>query len=128
MSNSINIEQLADEIVNSVQDYTEDVQQAIEKEVRSTARKVKKEVKANSPRDTGEYADGWGYSTSKKRGKIVITVYNKDKPQLTHLLEKGHVIAGGTGRVKAYPHIGPAERKYIPELEKKINDILKNGG
>lgn len=128
MPNSIDIDQLADEIVDSVQDYTKDVQEAIEKEVRSTARKIKKDVKENSPRDTGEYADGWGYSTSKKAGKIVITVYNKDKPQLTHLLEKSHVIAGGTGRVPAYPHIGPAERKYIPQFEKNVEKIIKNGG
>jgi hypothetical protein len=58
----------------------------------------------------------------------VITVYNKTDYQLTHLLEKGHAIAGGTGRVPAYPHIGPVERKYIPQYEERINEILKNGG
>jgi hypothetical protein len=131
MPNSINIDQLADEIVNSVQDYTEDVQKAIEKETRSTARKIKNEIKENSPRSdqSGEhYADGWSYSTSKKYGKIVITVYNKDKPQLTHLLENGHAIAGGTGRVEGIPHIGPAEKKYIAEYQKNVNKILENGG
>ena len=128
MSKTVSIDQLADEIVNSVQDYTEDVQKSIEKEVRSTARKVKKEVKENSPVDTGDYRDGWAYSTSKKAGRIVITVYNKDKPSLTHLLEKGHNIAGGTGRVPAQRHIGPAEDKYIPKLEKRINEIIENGG
>ena len=128
MPSSINIEQLADEIVNSVQDYTEDVQKEIEKETRSTARKMKREIKSNSPKETGEYANGWSYSTSKKYGKIVITVYNKDKPQLTHLLENGHAIDGGTGRVEGIPHIGPAEKKYIAEYQKNINKILENGG
>jgi hypothetical protein len=128
MSKTVSIDQLADEIVNSVQDYTEPVKDAIEKETRSTARKMKREIKSNSPKETGEYANGWSYSTSKKYGKIVITVYNKDKPQLTHLLENGHAIDGGTGRVEGIPHIGPAEKKYIAEYQKNINKILENGG
>jgi len=131
MTNSINIEQLADEIVNSVQDYTEPVKKEIGKETRSFARKIKKELGEKSPRsdESGEhYADGWSYSTSNKYGRIVITVYNKLKPQLTHLLEKGHAIAGGTDRVEAIPHIGPVEKKYIPQYEERINEILENGG
>lgn len=131
MPNSINIEQLADEIVNSVQDYTEDVQKEIGKETRKFAREIKNELGEKSPRsdESGEhYADGWSYSTSNKYGRIVITVYNKLKPQLTHLLEKGHAIAGGTGRVQAFPHIGPVEKKYVAKYEKRINEILKNGG
>jgi hypothetical protein len=44
------------------------------------------------------------------------------------LLEKGHAIAGGTGRVKAYKHIGPAEKKYISIYDKRIEEIIKNGG
>ena len=128
MPNSINIDQLADEIVNSVQDYTEDVQKEIEKETRSFAKKIKNEIKEKSPELTGDYKAGWSYKTSKKHGRIAITVYNKTDYQLTHLLEKGHAIAGGTGRVRAYPHIGPVEKKYIPQYEKRINEILKNGG
>lgn len=128
MPNSINIDQLADEIVNSVQNYTEDVQKEIEKETRSFAKKIKNEIKEKSPELTGDYKAGWSYITSKKHGRIVITVYNKDKPSLTHLLERGHNIAGGTGRVPPHRHIGPAEEKYIPKFEKKIEEILKNGG
>lgn len=128
MPKEINPGELAAEISAQIENYTEDVQQAIEKEVRSTARKIKKEVKANSPVLTGEYKEGWAYSTSRREGRIVITVYNKDKPSLTHLLEKGHNIAGGSKRVRAYRHIGPAEDKYIPQFQKNIEKILKNGG
>lgn len=131
MPKEISPGELGVEIAKEIEKYTEDVQQAIEKETRSTARKIKRELTKTSPRSdqSGEhYADGWSYSTSKKYGKIVITVYNKLKPQLTHLLEFGHAKAGGKGRVPAYPHIGPVEKKYIPQYEKRINEILKNGG
>ena len=128
MSKEINPGELGAEIAKQIGNYNDDVKKAIEKETRSTARKLKNEIKDNSPELTGDYKAGWSYSTSKKHGKIVITVYNKDKPQLTHLLEKGHAIAGGTGRVKAYKHIGPAEKKYISIYNKRIEEIIKNGG
>jgi hypothetical protein len=128
MSKETNPGELGAEIAKQIGNYNDDVKKAIEKETRSTARKLKNEIKDNSPELTGDYKAGWSYSTSKKHGKIITTVYNKDKPSLTHLLEKGHAIAGGKDRVKAYKHIGPAEEKYISIYNKRIEEIIKNGG
>ena len=45
---------------------------------------------------------------------------------LAHLLEHGHAKCGG-GRVKAIPHIAPAEEAAEEELMKDIERGLKSG-
>ena len=61
-----------------------------------------------------------------------ITVYNKDKPGLAHLLENGHVLRRG-GRTLAHspvqpkPHIKPVEEEVGRELEKWIVQAIENG-
>jgi hypothetical protein len=53
-----------------------------------------------------------------------VVVHSKNRYQLTHLLENGHAKRGG-GRVRAIPHIGPAEEIGIRELEERIERALK---
>ena len=79
---------------------------------------------AYSPVSLGEYAKGW---THRKEAPGSYRVYNKKKPQLTHLLEHGHAKAGG-GRVEGIPNIKPAQDRYVPEFEKKVQQILERGG
>ncbi|MFW6121844.1 MAG: HK97 gp10 family phage protein [Petrotogales bacterium] len=127
MSKVVDAEDLAVELSKAVKDYTDDVQKAIDKKVSSTATKVKREIKRNSPRDTGEYADSWSRKTNRKGGSTEVTIYNKEKPQLTHLLEFGHAKVNG-GRVSEIPHIRPAYDKFVPQMEKDIEKIIKSGG
>ena len=120
----IKVDELAGEIVLAIQAYTEDVSEAIDQAARDTAKALAKDLRETSPKDTGEYAKGW---TARKEGPGRYVVYNKKKPQLTHLLEHGHAKAGG-GRVEGIPHIKPAEDRYVPEFEKKVQQILERGG
>ena len=86
---------------------------------------TKKMVQSASPTDSGGYKKGW---TAKKikdsASKTEVVVYNRSKPGLTHLLEKGHAKRGG-GRVEAKVHIAPAESYAISQLEDKIVKGLK---
>ena len=120
----IKVDELAGEIVLAIQAYTEDVSEAIDQAARDTAKAMAKDLRETSPKDTGEYAKGWAY---RKEAPGSYRVYNKKKPQLTHLLEHGHAKAGG-GRVEGIPHIKPAEDRYVPEFEKKVQQILERGG
>jgi len=120
----IKVDELAGEIVLAIQAYTEDVSEAIDQAARDTAKAMAQDLRETSPKDTGEYAKGWTY---RKEAPGSYRVYNKKKPQLTHLLEHGHAKAGG-GRVEGIPHIKPAEDRYVPEFEKKVQQILERGG
>jgi hypothetical protein len=120
----IKVDELAGEIVLAIQAYTEDVSEAIDQAARDTAKAMAKDLRETSPKDTGEYAKGWTY---RKEAPGSYRVYNKKKPQLTHLLEHGHAKAGG-GRVEGIPHIKPAQDRYVPEFEKKVQQILERGG
>ena len=120
----IKVDELAGEIVLAIQAYTEDVSEAIDQAARDTAKALAKDLRETSPKDTGEYAKGWAY---RKESPGSYRVHNKTKPQLTHLLEHGHAKRGG-GRVEGRPHIKPAEDRYVPEFEKKVQQILERGG
>ena len=124
MAEVIKIDDLVGEIVLAVRTYTEEVGAAIEEAVKKTAQALTADLRETSPKDTGEYAKGW---TAKKEGPGRYVVYNKKKPQLTHLLEHGHAKRGG-GRVEGRPHIKPAEERHVPQLERKIVQILERGG
>lgn len=120
----IKVDELAGEIVLAIRAYTEDVSEAIDQAARDTAKALAKDLRETSPKRTGEYAKGW---THRKEAPGSYRVYNKTKPQLTHLLEHGHAKAGG-GRVEGIPHIKPARDRHIPQFEKKVRQILERGG
>ena len=124
MADVVKVDDLAGEIVLAVKTCTEEVGAAIEEAVKETARALATDLRETSPKDTGEYAKGW---TARKEGPGRYVVYNKKKPQLTPLLEHGHAKRGG-GRVEGRPHIKPAEERHVPQLERKIAQILERGG
>jgi hypothetical protein len=124
MADVIKVDDLAGEIVLAVRTYTEEVGAAIEEAVKETAQAMAADLRETSPKKTGEYAKGWTY---RKEAPGSYRVYNKKKPQLTHLLEHGHAQRGG-GRVEGRPHIKPAEERHALQLERKIVQILERGG
>ena len=124
---TVSIDDLGVEITQAIQRYTEEVQKAIEEEIDSTTDKVKDEIKAKSPKLTGSYKKGWSVKKESGNGTITRTIYNKTDYQLTHLLEHGHVNRDGT-RTHGKAHIGPAWDKYGSELNKRIEQIIENGG
>lgn len=111
----------------------------IEKAFSDAGKAAKEQVKANSPRRKGDYAEGWRIKKSKKgnAGKIVgncsVIVYNKDHYRLTHLLEHGHIVRNQYGaptratakrRVMGQPHIADAQKHgeeiLLHELERNL--------
>lgn len=121
------IESLAISISAMLEEYSADVVADMKSEAKEVAKATVKELKATSPvgaGSNGHYKDGW---TSKVEAEnsvsIGIRVYNKKKPGLTHLLEKGHAKRGG-GRVEGIPHIAPAEKNAIAEYEKRLKERL----
>jgi len=130
MSN-ISVDQLANEIAKGLAEYTQDVIESIDEVGEKIAKKAIEQLKETSPKSNKEnakkYAKGWAVKTDKKFGEIDShIIYNKNKPQLTHLLEHGHAKRGG-GRVQGKPHIRPVEQQIIEEFTSKVEKVIKGG-
>lgn len=115
-----------------LKDYVKDMKQATNEAQDDVAKECVKKLKATSPKRPGRgkhYANGW--AVKRERGLVGINqviVYNRSKPQLTHLLENGHVIEnqyGTYGRTRAKKHIAPVEEHAATELPKRIERELE---
>lgn len=114
------IDNLAREIARELQRYENIVEEDLEVAKEEVANDLVDVLKQKSPKNTGKYRKGW---RKKKDGNAII-VHNALKPQLTHLLEKGHAKANG-GRVPAKVHIAPAEEKAINEFLERVERAIQ---
>lgn len=125
---NVKIENMAEEIMRGLEEYSDMATDEVKKEVKKAGRNIRKEIQANAPvGTTGKYSKSWSVKTERETSNsIELIVHSKNRYQLAHLLEKGHVLRQG-GRVSANPHIGPAEEKGIRELEENIMRKLQDG-
>ena len=119
------IDSLADDIMAGLREYAELADDAMKNAVKKTATSVKKEISANAPKKSGDYAKSWkATKVAENSHTLKMTVHSKDHYRLAHLLEKGHAKRGG-GRVEGKPHIAPAEQAVIEQLHSLIEKALK---
>lgn len=126
MAKNISIGDLADVVMDGLNEYarlaTEDMKDA----VRSASKTVRKEIKENAPKDTGEYGKSWRVKTVRETSQtLAVVVHSKNRYQLAHLLEYGHALRNG-GRYEGEVHIAPAEELGIRQLQKEIERALGN--
>ena len=125
MSKKVTIDQMADAIMEGLEEYRDLASEEVKKAVKKSAKLVRDEIRAGAPEKTGRYAKSWSTKTTKETTEsLEITVYSPRRYMLAHLLENGHAKRGG-GRVRAIPHIKPAEQAGIEQLE---NDITRSLG
>ncbi len=118
------IDDMADEIMKGLTEYSELADSAMKKAVRKTATSVKNEISANAPVKSGRYKKSWTAKKTKENShSLEMTVHSKDRYQIAHLLEKGHAKRNG-GRVAGKPHIAPAEENRADMLESLIKKEL----
>ena len=118
------IDNLAEEVMKGLQEYSELADDEMKKAVRKMATSVKKEISANAPHDTGTYAKSWTSSKVRETShNLQMTVHSRNRYRLAHLLEKGHAKRGG-GRVQGKPHIAPAEKNGEELLETLIRKAI----
>lgn len=118
------IDDMADEIMQGLREYSELADTAMKKAVRKTATSVKKEISANAPKDTGTYAKSWATKkVHESSHALQITVHSKNRYRIAHLLEHGHA-KRNSGRVAGKPHIAPAKENGAELLESLIEKEL----
>ncbi len=114
------VDKMADEIMKGLTEYLDVSTDTVKSAVKKASNTVKKEASANAPSRSGKYKKGFKVTKQKETANsLIMIVHNKDRYQLAHLLEKGHAKRGG-GRVRAIPHIGPAEEEGVKQLEQEI--------
>ena len=142
---TINIDQLADEVVKQLNAYTSLVSEGIEKSATEVANKGVQELKntlqpSASAMGSGEnykpmqrrtwnkYAKGWAVKDNTRgSGYTKKVIWNSKNWQLTHLLEFGHATRNG-GRTRAFAHIKPVEEEITKEYTQMVEEIIKKGG
>ena len=114
---------LVGEVTAALEHYCQDVQDALDAAAKEAAELTLRQVKANSPKGKSKkkkYNAGWSIKKREVANLVSYTVYNRNKPGLTHTLEHGHLARnqfGTFGRVRAIPHIGPAAEAGIQRFE-----------
>ena len=96
-----------------LQQYTGAVMDKVDAAVETCGKGMTKEIRNNSPKRTGDYKKGWRCEiTTNGRGAKSARTFNKDRFQLTHLLENRHRKRGHKGWKEPHPHIGPEAEKW----------------
>ena len=127
MGKKVSIDQLADAVNEQLQEYNKLSAEVVKTAVTKAGNAVKKDIGANAPKKTGRYAKSWRTEKTKETStELQVTVYSPSRYMLAHLLEHGHAKRGG-GRVRAIPHIAPAEEAAEEVLMKDIERGLKSG-
>ena len=125
MGKTIKPEQLAKEVMDGLEEYADLAVDVMKKEIQETGKSVKQQISQTAPKKSGRYAKSWAVKKTKETSNsLEVTVHSKNRYMLTHLLENGHAKRGG-GRVRAIPHIAPAEEMGSRELEERITRALK---
>ncbi|MFC0906355.1 HK97 gp10 family phage protein [Clostridium sp. MT-14] len=127
MAKNVKVDQFADEMVDLIKQYTDDVSNSIEKKVDSVADEVLEETINLAPKRTGKYAKGFKKTKQGYRDKVKRIIWNKKDYRRVHLLEFGHALWQG-GRARAFPHLRPAYDKFGARLPDDIKKIIRNGG
>ena len=116
---------MAAAINEGLEEYAALSAEGVKSAVKKTSKAVKDQINGSAPVRTGRYAKSWKVKTTTESSQsLEQTVYSPSRYMLSHLLEKGHAKRDG-GRVRAIPHIAPAEEMGIEMLEGLIEKALK---
>ena len=122
----VQIDALADAVMEELEHYADTTAVGVKSAVRKAANTVRKDIGSSAPVKSGRYAKSWTTKATKETSSVLeITVYSPTRYMLAHLLEHGHAKRGG-GRVRAIPHIAPAEEHGEKQLTDEIERMLKS--
>lgn len=120
------------DVTEILKNYIGDATEIVEKSAKEAADICSNQLRNTSPSGPGRkghYSSGWAVKEESSGMRASFIVYNKKKPQLTHLLEKGHVVRnkkGTYGRTKPIKHIEPAEEAAVQKFELRVRARLRS--
>ncbi len=91
MSRTVKIGQLADAVMETLNEYKNLAATEVKKSVKKAGKTVKEEINSSAPVRTGRYSKSWTTKvTAESSSGIEVTVYSPSRYMLAHLLESGH--------------------------------------
>lgn len=125
----VNVEDFYKSAIKIYENYSDVVQEEINKSVENVAKESRNELKVagNFKNRTGKYRKGWTITFERLRYGINAIVHNRQY-QLTHLLENGHALVRGgrqIGEVRAFPHVEIVNEDAQRKLEEEIERVLQ---
>ena len=125
MSRTVSVDRMATAIEEELKKYSDASSESVKKAVKKAGNTAKADINSSAPVRTGKYAKSWRTKvTAESSEGIEVTVYSPSRYMIAHLLEHGHAKRGG-GRVRAIPHIAPAEEHAEEELLRDIELALR---
>lgn len=133
MAKKVKIDDLANEITQTLRDFNGATDEIVEDALKETSKWMVNELKNAHPPGANSwraYNSNWTDKKvlKKKSRKKSIIVHNLSY-QLTHLLEKGHALVNGgrkVGETRAFVHIAPVEKEGKEMLLRKIKKGIEN--
>ena len=126
MSKLVGIGDLSGAVSQILEEYGEAADKLVQQAAPKVAKSARAALASASPSRTGRYAGGWNVHTETRAHGIKVTVHNKTKPGLTHLLENGHANRDG-GRTAARPHIeavnDQAQQEFLELIERGLGTL-----
>ena len=66
MGQTVRIGELADAVMETLEEYADLAAEDVKQAVRNAGETVRKEIRANAPKDTGDYAKSWAVKKNKR--------------------------------------------------------------
>lgn len=128
---TITSDKLADAIEQELTVYHEDVNEKLREVTRKSMADLVRKTRATAPegkRGLFRKAIAGDFRGLKRGSRHVSAMWYVRKPhyRLTHLLVKSHPTKNG-GSTKANPFLENALGEVLPEYEREIKEVLKNG-
>lgn len=121
---TIQPDSLQSAISEILDEYQEDVREAVDASIVEVAKSGAKVLKtAGTFGGSGKYKKSWASKIEKTRIDTTATLYNK-MPGLPHLLEFGHLDKFGRRVARPYPHIAPVNEEVQSDVVKKIEEKI----
>lgn len=128
MALTLTTDQMAAAISSVLEEFRGAVEEDVQRITKETAKQTVSQIRQNAQsagiKGSGRYRKNWTSKYKKISGGAEATVYNKETYRLTHLLEYGHAKVNG-GRVRAFPHIGSAEKEAIAAFERELKEAIE---
>lgn len=128
MAKTVKLGDLADAIAQELTQYHEDIVEGVNSAGDKAMKELVKQTKQRAPVDTGDFKKNIASKTVDAGHGMKSFIWYVKAPlhRIVHLLVHGHEKTNG-GRVPGDPFLQKSLDTVLPDYEKDVEEVLKNG-